>query len=105
MDSSRKNNSNSLDFGCPHLGHWEDSQTASTFANRAHYCFRVSSPQKPSLDYQGDYCITGKYRQCVVFRCGDDLKAITDVFGSVNLGERIRLRLKSWQSQGCENDV
>lgn len=52
---------------CPYLGLIADPDTISAEADSVNHCYLQKPPQSVEVDYQKNYCLSGKFTQCNIY--------------------------------------
>lgn len=64
---------------CPFLGVLDDKSTYLSFASSFNVCYKIAKHSNPTLEHQGNYCLTERFNTCPVF-LNSNVKQIEEIF-------------------------
>jgi hypothetical protein len=56
---------------CPFLGLIEDRETRLSFPSHRNHCYRFSPAARITTEYQKNWCVSGKFTDCIVYQKAD----------------------------------
>jgi hypothetical protein len=59
---------NNDEKSCPYLGSLQDPLVSYYFPNQQNYCQHIKKPKPINLNYQEEFCLSIKHKECIVVR-------------------------------------